>query len=217
MSLAHPYSEYLYQDSRFIILEDYGCDTSIVSTWISLIFEYTLPIVLEIIAGVYGFLSIRAYYNLSKRTHIKDYNFDPNRYVRLMCFSACDLLSGVPITSFYLYLAIRVFSPFSGLKEEHSNFSYISQIPAVVWRADTLSELSHELYRWFIVWEAFIFFPIFGFTEESRNNYRAILQSVVQVYIKITGIKTRTPASCNAEGYVIYRFFPFPSVLRLIL
>ena len=211
MSLAHPYSEYLYQDSRFIIVEDYGCNASILSTWISLIFEYTLPIVLEITAGVYGFLSIRAFYNRTKKTHIKDFNFDPNRYVRLMCFSACDLLSGVPITSFYLYLAIRVFSPFPGLKQEHSNFFYISQIPAVVWRADTLSELSNELFRWFIVWEAFIFFAIFGFTEESRNNYRAILQSVVQVFVKITGIKTRTQASCNAdsEGCVIYRFFLF--------
>ena len=167
-------------------------------------------------AGVYGCLSIRAFYNRSKRTHINAFNFDSNRYRNLILFSTCDLLGGVPITSLYLYFAIAELSPFPGLKEEHSDFSDIDQLPAAVWRADTLGELSYELNRWIIVWGAFIFFAIFGFTEESRNNYRAILQYAVQVFVKITGIKTRPKVSrTNAEGCVII-FFCFRSPSDMI-
>ena len=148
-------------------------------------------------------------------------NLDSNRYIRLICFSTCDLLIGIPITSFYLYLqfALTKLAPFPGLKEEHNNFSYIIQIPANVWRASTLVEISYELNRWVMVWGAFVFFAIFGFTEESRNSYRAVLQSVGQVFVKITGIKS-LPSS-KAEGCVISSFYffcsPFDTVLIRIV
>ena len=216
MSLAHSYTEFLVQASRFIILEDYGCDQSVFITWVSFILISIPPILLEIIAGVYGCLSIRAFYNRSNKTHINDFNFDSKRYARLIFFSACDLLCGIPIASFYLYYSITELLPrhFPGLKEEHYDFSLINVFPATVWRATTLNELAIELNRWIIVLGAFIFFAIFGFTEESRNNYRIIFQSVVQVFLKITGIKSRQQAtsSSKAEGWVILFF----SVLRLI-
>ena len=211
MSLAHPHSEFLVEDFRFVIMEDYGCSRSVSNTWVTLIILYIPPVLLEIIAGVYGCLSIRAFYNRSNKTHINDFNFDSNRYARLIFFSTCDLLCGIPITSFYLYIAITDLfpGPFPGLKEEHKNFFFINEIPATVWRSTTLSELAGELNRWILVWGAFLFFAIFGFTEESRNNYRAILQSVVQVFVKITGIKSRPQASSNAEGCVIYIYILF--------
>ena len=250
MSLAHPHSEFLVEDFRFVIMEDYGCNQTVFVTWVALIILYIPPVLLEIIAGVYGCLSIRAFYNRSNKTHINDFNFESNRYARLIFFSTCDLLCGIPITSFYLYIAITDLfpGPFPGLKEEHKNFFFINEvltgipitsfylyvantnllpfhglkeeynnyffiykIPATVWRSTTLSELNHELNRWILVWGAFLFFAIFGFTEESRNNYRAILQSVVQVFVKITGIKSpsRPQASSNAEGCVIYIYILF--------
>ena len=198
-----------------MILEDYGCIQSVFGTWVSIIILTIPPILLEIIAGVYGCLSIRAFYKRSKRTHINDFNFDSNRYRNLILFSACDLLCGIPITLYYLYVDTRALLPFPGLKEEHNHFSDISQVPAIVWRATTQNELSVELNRWIIVWGAFLFFAIFGFTEESRNNYRTVLQSVAQVFVKITGIKRRPQASSKAatEGCVIYSFL---SVLCLI-
>ena len=206
MSLAHPYLEYLVQDSRFMILEDYGCNESIRDSWVSIVIISIPPILLEIIAGVYGCLSIRAFYNHSNKTHCNNMNFDSNRYIRLMIFSVCDLLCGIPITLLYLYIDIKLLVPFPGIKEEHYNFSYIYEFPSVVWRATTLSELSVELNRWIIVWGAFVFFAIFGFTEESRNNYRAMLQSVVEVFVKITGIKSRPQPNSKAERCVIYLF-----------
>ena len=194
-----------------MILEDYGCIQSVFGTWVSIIILTIPPILLELIAGVYGCLSIRAFYKRSKRTHINDFNFDSNRYRNLILFSACDLLCGIPITLYYLYVDTRALLPFPGLKEEHNHFPDISQVPAIVWRATTQNELSVELNRWIIVWGAFLFFAIFGSTEESRNNYRAVLQSVAQVFVKITGIKRRPQSSSKAaiEGCVKYSFLSF--------
>ena len=97
--------------------------------------------------------------------------------------------------------------PFPGLAEEHYQFSLIYQVPAVIWRSTTLGELSYELNRWIIVWGAFVFFAIFGFTEESRNYYRVMFQSVIQVFGKIMGIKKRSTSSSRAEGCVVLIFF----------
>jgi len=194
--------EFLVQDARFVILEDYGCSYSILLTWVTLIIGSIPPCLLEIISGVYGCLSIRAFYNRSKESRINNPNnddLDSNQYKRLMFFSTCDLLFALPITLFYLYLDITRLVPFPGLKQEYSNFSFIAQVPAVIWRASTLNELNNELNRWIMVWGAFLFFAIFGFTEESRNNYQAMLQPVVQVFIKITGIKSRPASGRNAE------------------
>ena len=200
MSLAHSYTEFLVQCSRFIILEDYGCNLSVLVSWVSIILISIPPIFLEIIAGVYGCLSIRAFYNRSNKSHINDFNFDSKRYARLIFFSACDLLCGIPIASFYLYMSITELTPFPGLKEEYYDFSLITVYPATVWRSTALNELTVELNRWIIVWGAFVFFAIFGFTEESRNNYRAMFQSVVQVFLKITGIKSRPQATSNSKA-----------------
>ena len=194
-------SAFLTQTSRFEIVEDYGCNTSITSTWIALVIIAIPPILLEFIAGIYGCLSIRAFYNRSKENKIHNY-LTPNRYIRLICFSTCDLLSGLPITLFYLYVNIKDLVPFPGLAQEQ--FSEIDVLPAVEWRSTVRSELSFELNRWILIYVAFVFFAIFGFTEESRNNYRAMLQTVVQVFVKITGIKNppSTGIDRKAEGCV---------------
>ena len=199
--MAHSYSVFVVQSARFWIVEDYGCSPAHFSNWVSLIIITILPIFLELIAGVYGCLSIRAFYNRS-------IILNSNRYIRLICFSVGDLLVGIPITLFYLYdtVAIEGLGPFSSPTQEQ--FSQIFQVPAVVWRSTTLSELSNELNRWIVVWGAFVFFAIFGFTEEARNNYRAMLQYVIKYFVKITGIKYRLRSSkAQAEGCVTLFFF----------
>ena len=87
-----------------MIVEDYGCSPETYITWISLIIMNIPPLLLELIAGVYGCLSIRALYNRS-------INLNSNRYIRLICFSVCDLLIGIPITLYYLYIDIAILQP----------------------------------------------------------------------------------------------------------
>ena len=130
-----------------------------------------------------------------------------------MCFSICDLVVGIPITVFYLHLDIAALVPFPGLKEEHYHFSQVVQVPAVVWRATMIDQLSLELDRWIIVWGAFVFFAIFGFTKESRDKYRTVLQSVVRVLTLITGIKSR-PSS--TEECVFFFFFSVGCLIHRI-
>ena len=78
---------------------------------------------------------------------------------------------------------------------------------AVVWRANLITEACLELNRWIMVWSAFVFFGIFGLTEEARNHYRAALQSVLQVFMKITGMKKPTGQPAAAKECVTYLFF----------
>jgi len=198
--------QYFVQFARYVIIEDYGCSVALLPTWVSLLVISIPPIILEFIAGVYGCLSIRAFYNRSKdaKTHFHNLSIDSNRYIRLICFSVFDLLIGIPITVFYMYLSIIQLIPFPGLNFEHYHFSYTPQFPAVVWRSTPLNELAFELNRWIVVWGAFVFFAIFGFTEESRSSYRAGLRSVVQAFARIIGIKSTSDPSRDAEGIVFY-------------
>ena len=193
------------QDARFIIVEDYGCDISTPATWVTLVIVAIPPLILELVSGVYGCLSIRAFYNRSKLNENHNiFNLNPDRYhIRLICFSAADLLVGIPITVFYLYNDAVRLVPFTGITRDQ--FYLIYWQTAVEWHSTTTGELSYELNRWIMVWGAFVFFAIFGFTEESRNNYRAVLQFVVQAFVKITGIKSR-PRN-KTEGCVTSLFF----------
>lgn len=179
----------------------------VLPTWVSLLIISMPPILLELIAGVYGCLNIHVFYHRSSNLNQNQNNLNPEsiRYIRFICFSACDLLCGIPITLFYLYFNIKGLVPFPGLTIEHYKFSEIAQLPAAVWRATTLSELTFELNRWITVWAAFVFFAIFGFTEESRNNYRAMLQYVVRDLL--SGITSRS--SSNIESCVTSFFFLF--------
>jgi pheromone a factor receptor len=206
------------QDGRFKIVEDYGCSSSLAPTWVTIVIVAVPPILLELIAGVYGCLSIRAFYK--RRSQLNESfsshpNFNSNRYMRLMCFSALDLFIGTPFSAVYLCFSITELTPYPGFSPEYQHISEVTQLPAVVWRATTIHELTFELRRWIVVWGVIVFFVIFGFTEESRNNYRAIVQSVVQGFIMITGIKTRSRPSSNAERsahpLIRFSFFLFLS------
>jgi pheromone a factor receptor len=201
------------QDARFIIFEDVGCYPLSTASWVSFAIGFVPPVLLELISGVYGCLSIRAFYKhhfkLKDSECLSHQNLNPNhRYIRLMLFSACDLLVGTPITVFYLYCALPLF-PLRRITER--DYSRVPQVPAVLWRATTIRQLHVELSRWIMVFCAFIYFAIFGFTQESRNNYRATLRPVVQVFIMITGIKIRP--SSKAEECVLFFFLSscFPS------
>ena len=189
-----------------MIVEDYGCSIPMSNTWVSIVVICIPPILLELIAGLYGCLSIHALCKRSKLNVTRDSNnnLDSKRYIRLICFSAFDLISVFPITLLYLYINVRTFVNMPDLIPEHYKISNVFQLPADLWRADVKIELCFELGRWITVWAAFVFFAIFGFTQESRNNYRAMLQPVIQIFVKITGIRVK---SREAEGCVFTTFF----------
>ena len=196
-----------------MIVEDYGCAAAIFPSWVEIVVVSVPPILLELIAGVYGCLSIHAF--CKRRSEMNNIlsrhqNLNSNQYLRLMCFSICDILAGIPITVAYLCFAVKSgLLPYPGLKQEHYDFSDIIQVPAVLWRANMISELSWELNRWIMVWIAFVFFAIFGFTEDSCNNYKAALQAVVCVFRKMTGINSRSNAIAN-KCVTSFFFFLFP-------
>ena len=209
------------QGSRFSIVEDYGCSPAILRTWVAVVIINAPPVLLELIASVYGCLSIHAFYKRRSRLNeslSSHRGLNSNRYLRLMAFSVCDLLAGIPISAFYVYLEFK--SPrlfrFPGLTQEHYQFSQIIQVPAVLWRANAKSEVGYELSRWIMVVAAFVSFAIFGFTREARDKYRVVLQAIVHVFTAITGIKTCKRPSNRAEGCVTFSSSP-SDILNMLL
>ncbi|KAF8808062.1 pheromone receptor [Phlegmacium glaucopus] len=197
------------QRSRFMIFEDYGCFPALLSSWVAVVISGVPPFLLELIAGVYGCLSIRAFYK--RRSELNQLvsnhrNLDSNRYIRLMCFSIFDVLTGIPITFFYLYSGIVGPSvPFPGLKQEHHHLSNVILLPAALWRSTMITELSLELNRWIIVWIGLLFFAMFGFTQESVNNYLATFHAVVQFFRTKIGIKSRPMSSRAKDSEIIFK------------
>jgi pheromone a factor receptor len=209
-----PISAFFAQDYRFMIAEDYGCNIAVLNSWVTLVVFTLPPILLEIVAGVYGCLSVYSFYKLGHRSHLQCFsryqNLNANRYVRLMCFSLCDLFVGLPLATTFLYFEL---SPpglvhYPGLKQAHAHISEILPVPAFAWRATLISELSFELHRWSIVGSGFVFFANFGLTRESRNTYRAALQSVVQFVLRrkaaMKSLRNSPPASSKAEECVSF-------------
>lgn len=139
-------------------------------------------------------------------------NLNERRYIRLICFSACDLV-GTPIAVIFLSLCIKGLPLFNGLSQEHHDFSEVIQVPAIIWHANVFTELQLELNRWILIFGAFVFFAIFGFTEESRSKYRAAPQSVIQAFVMIAGIKFKTRPNSNVDECVTPFFFFFRSTI----
>ena len=210
-------ADFFAQDFRFLILEDFGCATAISSNWVAGLIINVPPMLVELIAGVYGCLSIHAF--CKRRSQLieclSSQDLNMPRYITLMGFSVYDLLTGIPIAVFYLYHKFREQLPFPGLSEEHHHFSQVLQVPAVLWRATMIDELNYELDRWLMVSSAFVLFAIFGFTQEARDKYRAVLQSVVRVFITMTGIKFRSRPGNKAEGCVTF-FYSSTDILSML-
>jgi pheromone a factor receptor len=130
-------------------------------------------------------------------------NLNTSRYLRLMCLAGVELLCGVPLSSWVLYLQIKGgLYPWKGWADTHSHFSRVDQVPSLLWRSTTLSTVANELGRWIMVICAFIFFAFFGFADEARKNYRNAFCSVA----KRVGYSTGTMTSSAAYVLVIDLF-----------
>ena len=124
-----------------------------------------------------------------------------------MGLAGIEILCTVPLASFgiYLNLATTPVEPYVNWANAHNELSVIFQVPAVVWRATTLSTVSSELSRWVIVVCAVVFFAFFGFADEARRNYRLAYTSVAKRVGLSTGSISAT-GTWTANGYVMLNF-----------
>jgi len=120
-------------------------------------------------------------------------NITSNRFFRLMCLASVEILFNIPLNAYGISVMVKSspLLPYSSWEDVHYNFSFVRQVPALVWRSDKNTEISLELQRWAVVFCAFVFFMFFGFADEARKNYRYAFQSVV----KRVGLSTGSSSS----------------------
>lgn len=164
-------------------------------------------------------MSIRAF-NKS-RAQFKEFlsssghsNINNSRYIRLMCLAGAELFCTIPLGCYAIYLNAHNggMRPWKGWADTHSHFSRVQQIPSILWRSNSRTEVSLELTRWIVVFCAFIFFAFFGFADEAKKNYRSGLSTIA----KKVGMNSETlfgssDGLISSNGYVT--LFPDPSAV----
>lgn len=192
----------IVQGHRFDIVEDVGCWPTTYVTPVAIALIFTWPIVIGLISTAYAceaFLRL-SFINLSLtliwyylvttiwlvyrhrrnfNSLIKDsHNLNSSRYIRLMCLGGTEILT-VPLASWALAVTIQGgVSPWISWADTHSDFGRVDLVPAVLWRSSSLGVMNYEMYRWFLVLCAFVFFGFFGFADEAIKNYRLVYTSV---------------------------------------
>lgn len=122
------------------------------------------------------------------------------RYIRLMMLALSEMLSTVPISIYSIYIANKgvQIQPWISWADMHYNFSYVGQIPAVVWTSDPNYRLSVEFTRWLFPASGFVFFFLFGLGSEARKSYRAAFLRVAKLigYKRASEMPAYMPRKC---------------------
>lgn len=111
-------------------------------------------------------------------------NLNKSRYLRMMAFCTIDMLITIPFTIGNLASQLRDFhgelQPYTSWADVHYGWSAVAQIPAAAFDTpSTESAFSRfDLVRWSAPIAAFIFFAIFGLTQDAVSEYRRILRGL---------------------------------------
>jgi pheromone a factor receptor len=100
--------------------------------------------------------------------------FSQSRYLRLMAISSVELLGTIPLSMVIIVAdAIEGFdsTPWRSWADTHSHYSVVPQIAGFIWKDIPKIAFFLEMYRWLLVACAFIFFALFGFAGEAREQY----------------------------------------------
>jgi len=90
-----------------------------------------------------------------------------------------EILGSIPLGTFYIvHNSKLVVKPWAGWAQTHKHYSKVIQVPASIWKNNPNSLLALEMFRWSLVLCAFLFFALFGFAKEARQNYRRLYTSI---------------------------------------
>jgi len=176
--------QYISQGHRFNIFEDVGCYPFTYNTWVGVLLVDIPPILVGLVSAVYCTLSIKAF--SQSRAQFKEIlsnnsNLKAGRFIRLMMLAGIEVLSTVPLASYFLYRNVsQGVVPWISWENVHVGFSRVDQFPAIIWKSVPILYTTVELSRWLVIVCAIIFFGFFGFAEEARKNYRTALDSVAK-------------------------------------
>ena len=119
-----------------------------------------------------------------------------SRYIRLMIVSCVEILGTIPLGTLFIVKNAKYVGPWRGWAYTHEHYSVVYQVPASIWKNEPDGVFSLEMNRWANVLCAFLFFALFGFTEEARRHYRQVYASIVSRIGHLTSALHRSPQAC---------------------
>lgn len=114
---------------------------------------------------------------------------DRGLYARIVIYAVTGSVCLVPLG---LYASVSNWiqvTPWQGMKQEHADISIIYQIPARVWRSDSVSQVKLEISRWEFVFSAFLMLLIIGINGELLKNYVVTTRQVFQYILLCRRVK----------------------------
>jgi pheromone a factor receptor len=92
-----------------------------------------------------------------------------------MIISSVDVFASVPLSTFFIVSDAKLgIKPWKSWADTHSHYSKVVQIAAFIWKDVPAMAFSIEVFRWSLVACAFVFFALFGFTVEAREQYYSL-------------------------------------------
>ncbi|KDQ49476.1 hypothetical protein JAAARDRAFT_143398 [Jaapia argillacea MUCL 33604] len=175
---------YIVQGHRFDIFEDIGCFPFIYLTPLSFPLVYAWPLVISLVSAGYCVATLHSFVRLQTNLNKilgEDTSLSRSRYYRLMALTSMELLFGLPLSSYSLYLnASSRVEPFVSWASTHCHYDRADQVPSFVWKSNHTMAVSLELSRWSPVACALLFFAFFGLAGEALKNYRDGFNFVVR-------------------------------------
>ena len=191
--------DYIVQGHRGDIIQGLGCWNTTYNSIASLFLFQIWPCILSLIAITYGIHTIRAF--LRRRNTVEEFlnshssGLNADRYFRLMCFSAIELIIAFPLGLYQLLYASlnNNLRPWISWDDVHSNYNRFNQVPAIFFT--TSSNLQFSLVIWAFPLLAFIFFVFFGLGREQTNRYKSWFYTLLKPF----GIKPPAPNPYNPD------------------
>ncbi|SRR6266478_3885619 len=119
------------------------------------------------------------------------------QYLRLMAISATEVLGTIPLGTFYIVNDAKSgVVPWKGWAYMHRHDSEVRQVPSYTWKNDHRSALFLEMFRWSVVFCAFLFFALFGFAREAREHYFRLYKFLAGRIRKWTSTPYGAPRVC---------------------
>jgi Pheromone A receptor len=133
-------------------------------------------------------------------------SFDYNHYIRLFMLSGIDILITIPYNIWYLMtLATANILPWPGWNAIHnSNWSQILLVTLAVLRNFPQSLYRVQVPRWMYVVYGFIFFALFGISDEAMKRYWSAWQYVSKIF-------------CWKTSWYVFGFVLFQSVIHELI
>lgn len=133
------------------------------------------------LSSLVSVMAICAFYK-RRRNHMKlTFGHNGGQYLRLMAISTTEILGTVPLGTYGIVFNAKLgISPWNGWASMHSHNSEVEQVAGFTWKNVPEMVIALEKFRWSLVACAFIFFALFGFTVEAREQYYRLYKSLAR-------------------------------------